>query len=139
MDIVDTLMDEGFEDIALAIEGSIRSFYEKAENERASVLSTARRHTDFLQFGFMKNVVSDHDFDLRDLKRDLKGVSVFLCLPAGKMGMCSRWMRIIINQLMDTVEREPASRAEPVLCGLNEFPVLGYMKQLENARPIQKP
>lgn len=127
------LTEEGFEDIALAMESSIRSFFEKAENERASVLSTARRHTDFLDFRAMKEVVSGHDFDLRDLKRDPKGVSVFLCLPAGRMGMCSRWMRIIINQLMDAVEREPASTKEPILCCLDEFPVLGYMKQLEDA------
>lgn len=129
----ETLEAEGYADIAAAIEGSIRSFFEKSENERASVLSTARRHTDFLDFAAMKRVVSRHDFSLRDLKRLPGGVSVFLCLPAGRMGMCSRWLRIIVNQLMDAMEQESESPEAPVLVCLDEFPVLGFMKQLEDA------
>ncbi|MCR9196707.1 MAG: type IV secretory system conjugative DNA transfer family protein, partial [Hyphomonas sp.] len=131
--VAEALEAEGYADIAAAIEGSIRSFFEKAPNERASVLSTARRHTDFLDFSAMKGVVSRHDFDLRDLKRAPHGVSVFLCLPAGRMGMCSRWLRVIINQLMDAMEQERTAPDAPVLVCLDEFPVLGFMKQLEDA------
>ena len=133
MRAAETLEDDGHEEIAAAIEGSIRAFFDKSENERAGVLSTVRRHTDFLDYKSMKAVLSGHDFDLRDLKRDPRGVSVYLCLPAGRMSMCSRWIRIILNQMMDAMEQEEREPDAPVLVCLDEFPVLGFMKQLQDA------
>ncbi len=120
-------------EIAAAIEGSIRAFFDKAENERAGVMSTVRRHTDLLDYKSMKNVLEGHDFDLRDLKADKRGVTIFLCLPAGRMGMCNRWIRIILNQLMEAMELEETKPKAPVLVCLDEFPVLGFMKQLQDA------
>lgn len=133
MRTVEVLEANGHEEIAAAIEGSIRSFFDKSENERAGVLSTVRRHTDFLDFISMKTVLTGHDFDLRDLERDPRGVSVYLCLPANRMSMCSRWMRIILNQMMDAMEQEVQVPEAPVLVCLDEFPVLGFMKQLQDA------
>ena len=127
------LRDEGYPEIADALESYIESFYEKSENERAGVLSTARRHTDFLDFVSMKGVLSKHDFDLRDLKRDPAGVTLYLCLPAGRMAMCNRWLRIILNQFLDAMEQEKHKPLAPVLVLLDEFPVLGFMKQLQDA------
>jgi len=129
----EALEDDGHDEIAAAIEGSIRSFFDKSENERAGVLSTVRRHTDFLDYKSMKTALTGHDFDLRDLKRDPQGVSVYLCLPAGRMAMCSRWMRIILNQMLDAMEQEEREPDAPVLVCLDEFPVLGFMKQLQDA------
>jgi type IV secretion system protein VirD4 len=121
------------EDLAGALEGAARDFYEKGANERAGVLSTIRRHTKFLDYTAMRNVLAGHDFDLADLKRDRNGVSVYLCLPASRMGLCNRWLRIFINQLLDAMEREKTAPAAPVLVCLDEFPVLGHMRQLEDA------
>ena len=78
-------------------------------------------------------MLAGHDFDLADLKRDPKGVTVYLCLPASRMGLCNRWLRIFINQLLDAMEREKTEPAAPVLVCLDEFPVLGHMRQLEDA------
>ncbi|HVB82282.1 MAG TPA: type IV secretory system conjugative DNA transfer family protein [Candidatus Binataceae bacterium] len=121
------------EDLAGALEGAARDFYEKGSNERAGVLSTVRRHTKFLDYTAMRRVLAGHDFDLADLKRDRAGVSVYLCLPASRMGLCNRWLRIFINQLLDAMEREKTVPAAPVLVCLDEFPVLGHMRQLEDA------
>jgi type IV secretion system protein VirD4 len=121
------------EDLAGALEGAARDFYEKGTNERAGVLSTVRRHTKFLDYTAMRRVLAGHDFDLADLKRDRNGVSVYLCLPASRMGLCNRWLRIFINQLLDAMEREKTAPAAPVLVCLDEFPVLGHMRQLEDA------
>lgn len=118
-------------DLAAAIDSAARDFYEKDSREQASVLSTARRHTKFLDYTAIRKVVSGHDFDLADLKRD--AISVYLCLPAVRMGMCNRWLRLFINQLLDAMERERSEPAAPVLVCLDEFPVLGYMRQLEDA------
>lgn len=127
------LAKAGHEDLAEAIGGSIRSFYNKSQDERASVLSTASRHTEFLDYTAMKEVLSGHDFDLADLKADPKGMSVYLCMPATRMEMCNRWLRIFINQLMVAMEKVRKKPPAPVLVCLDEFPVLGFMSQLQAA------
>ena len=97
------------------------------------MLSTTRRHTKFLDFRAMARVLNGHDFDLSALKAAPQGMTVYLCLPANRMARCSRWLRVFINLLLDAMEREKAKPAVPVLACLDEFPVLGHMKQLEDA------
>jgi type IV secretion system protein VirD4 len=125
--------DRSTEDLGAAIEGAALDFYEKSDRERSAVLSTVRRHTKLLDYTAIKNVLSGHDFDLADLKRNPKGMTVYLCLPASRMGLCNRWLRIFVNQLLDAMEREKTEPAAPVLVCLDEFPVLKYMSQLEDA------
>lgn len=120
-------------DIGEAIEGAARDFYEKAERERSSVLSTVRRHTKFLDYPGLRRSLRGNDFSLADLKRDPAGVTVYLCFPATRIEIASRWLRIYVNQLLDAMERTRTIAPAPVLVCLDEFPVLGYMKQLENA------
>jgi type IV secretion system protein VirD4 len=60
-------------------------------------------------------------------------MTVYLCFPATRIEMSNRWLRIFINQFLDAMERVKESPAAPVLACLDEFPVLGYMRQLENA------
>ena len=79
------------------------------------MLSTVRRHTKLLDYAAMKKVLSGNDFDLADLKRDPKGVTVYLCLPASRIGLCNRWLRIFMNQLLDAMEREKKEPKIPVL------------------------
>lgn len=125
--------DERYAHVGDAIEGSTLEFYDKGWNERSGVMSTVRRHTKVLDYASMRDVLSGHDFDLADLKRDPAGISVFLCLPASKIGLCARWLRVFVNQLLDAMERVKTKPAAPVLVCLDEFPVLGHMSQLENA------
>ena len=116
-----------------AISGAANDFYERGTNERSSVLSTVRRHTKFLDYTAMQNVLMGSDFDLADLKSDPSGVTIYLCLPASRMGICNRWFRLFVNQLLVAMEQEKTEPPAPVLVCLDEFPVLGYMKQLEDA------
>jgi type IV secretion system protein VirD4 len=120
-------------DFAETLAAAARDFYERPEKERGSVLSTARRHTKFLDYAGMRRVLAGHDFDLADLKRRKEGLSVYLCLPATKMGLCNRWLRLFLNQLLDAMERTKDKPDIPVLACLDEFPVLGHMRQLEDA------
>ena len=124
---------EATADLANAIEGAARDFYEKSDRERDSVLSTVRRHTKFLDYTAMRNILTGHDFDLADLKRDPDGISIYLCFPATRTEICNRWLRLFINLLLNAMEREKAKSAAPVLVCLDEFPVLGYMRTLESA------
>ena len=64
-----------------ALEGVItdaaEDFFSKPDEERESVLSTARRHVRFLSYASMKGVLSGHDFDLADLEEGPRhGLSV---------------------------------------------------------------
>ena len=120
-------------DVGGAIEGAARDFFEKSDRELDSVLSTIRRHTKFLDYTALRNVMRQGDFDLADLKRDPGGITIYLCFPATRIEIAGRWLRLFINQLLDAMEREKTKPPAPVLVCLDEVPVLGYMKQLENA------
>lgn len=121
------------EDIAETIENSIRGFYNKPENERGSVLSTMKRHSAFLDYRAMRKLLSVHNVDLRDLKRNPRGVTIYLCFPATRIEECRRLLRILLNQLMVAMETEETIPQNPVLAVIDEFPVLGFMSQLQNA------
>lgn len=120
-------------DLGNAVMAGVRAFYDKAETELAGVQSTVNRHTKFLDYSAFRKVLTKSDFRLGELKSDPNGISVYLCFPATRADLSKRWMRIFVNQMLDAMERERAKPAAPVLACLDEFPVLGYMKQLEVA------
>ncbi len=125
--------DAATADLGGAIEGAVRDFYEKSERERDSVLSTVRRHTKFLDYTSFRNVLEKSSFDLKELKSARKGLTVYLCFPATRIAIAGRWLRLFINQLLQAMEQEQTKPKAPVLVCLDEFPVLGHMKQLEDA------
>jgi len=106
-------------------------FFEKPDDERGSVLSTARRHLRFLSYPAIRDCLSGHDFDLRDLKRE--PITIYLCLPAMRLGTCARWLRLFINLALSAFEAEPAKPDIPVLMCLDEFAALGKMRAIEDA------
>lgn len=127
------LVRSGRTEVAEAIDAARNDFFERPDNERGSVLSTARRHTKFLDYPPLRESLRSHGFELSDLKTLDGGLTVYLCLPAGRMGTCSRWFRLFVNMALEAMEREPARPATPVLAVLEEFHVLGTMRQLEVA------
>lgn len=120
-------------DIGSAVMAAALDFYGKSETEISGVHSTVNRHTKFLDYSAFRKVLQHSDFDLRSLKADPAGMSVYLCFPATRVELSKRWMRLFVNQMLDAMEREKTKPAVPVLACLDEFPVLGYMKQLETA------
>lgn len=119
--------------ISDAIEAAATEFRDRPKGERGSVLSTIRRHIKFLGYQSLQSVLEVHDFDLSALKTASKGMTIYLCLPAGRMGTCNRWLRLFVNLALEAMEREQTKPELPVLICLDEFPILGYMKQLEDA------
>jgi|EndMetStandDraft_5_1072996.scaffolds.fasta_scaffold02362_4 type IV secretion system protein VirD4 len=113
------------------IADAAEDFFSKPDEERESVLSTARRHFRFLSYNSMRGVLSGHDFDLADLKRDR--VTIYLCLPAMRMGTCNRWLRLFVNMALAAFETTAGKPNPPVLMCLDEFAVLGHMKAIEDA------
>lgn len=93
-----------------------------SQKERSGVISTATVQTDFLDSPAMRGVLSSSDFSLSDLKE--KRCSVYLSLPAGRMGTHSRWLRLMIGLTIEAMERNPCRPEDPVLIIMDEFPVL---------------
>ena len=120
--------------VSEAVAFSAADFFDKPERERDSVLSTARRHVRFIGFQSMQNVLCSHDLDLTELKTRPEGLTVYLCLPATRLATCSRWLRLFVNLCLDAMERVPQPEgAPPVLMALDEFAVMGRLKQLGEA------
>lgn len=120
-------------DLGSAVMAAALDFYGKSETELTGVHSTVNRHTKFLDYTAFRRVLQRSDFKLGELKSDPAGMSVYLCFPATRVELSKRWMRMFVNQMLDAMEREKTKPAAPVLACLDEFPVLGYMKQLETA------
>ncbi len=113
------------------ISDSAFSFFEKPDDEKGSILSTLRRHIDFIGFPRMHDVLTKHSFDLKELKT--RETTIYLSLPATKMGICSGWLRLFVNLTLNAMEIEQTKPKHPVLLCLDEFAVLGHMKALESA------
>lgn len=134
--MVDDAGKIGHEDVALTVEGGARTMFNRGENEKGSVVSTINRHTRFLGYQSIRKVVAKNDFDLSELKTNQWGMTIYLCLPAGRMATCNRWLRMMINLALERMERlgqRKAANGRPVMFVLDEFAVLGHMQQIEVA------
>lgn len=102
----------------------------KSDREAAGVLSSAQRHTHFLDSPRMAATMARSDFSFGDLKRG--PVTVYLVLPPDRLTTYSRWLRLMIVQSLQALSRG-ASPALPILVLLDEFAALGHLAAIERA------
>jgi len=103
----------------------------KSGREAAGVLSSAQRHTHFLDSPRMSRVLGRSDFHFEDLKDGV--VTVFLVLPPDRLNTHSRWLRLMVAQAINALSRSPAGPTAPVLFLLDEFAALGRLEPVERA------
>ena len=105
----------------------------KPRDERGSIISTCDVQTDFLEGEPMRRVLTGSDFKLEDLKAGR--VTVYLCLPATRLGTHGRWLRLMIGMTIEAMERTGLMKDgdHPVLFVLDEFAALGHMESIEKA------
>lgn len=105
------------------------------ENERGSVWSTVSRNLDFLKSPAIKRVVATSTVDLRALKNEKRGMSLYICLPPQKLKKFDRWLRLIISAAFEacTQNLDPPTTGYPVLFVLDEMATLGRLEILELA------
>ncbi len=106
-------------------------FAGKSEREAAGVLSSAQRHTHFLDSPRIAATLSGSDFRFSDLKE--RPGSIFLCLPPDRLDTYSRWLRLLLSQALNDMARSPARPNRPVLFLLDEFAALGRLETVERA------
>ncbi|MDE8347262.1 MAG: type IV secretory system conjugative DNA transfer family protein, partial [Acidocella sp.] len=85
----------------------------KSDREAAGVLSTAQRHTHFLDSPRMTSVLGRSDFSFADLKSAV--ATVFLVLPPDRLAIYARWLRLMLTQSLQDMARTPALPGAPVL------------------------
>lgn len=102
----------------------------KPDNERGSIISTAIEQTAFLDSKRLKDHIDKSGLSsMRILKQ--KPATIYLVLPASRMGTHFRWLRALLTQAMTALEQEKNATGRPVLFILEEFPTLGYMRLIE--------
>lgn len=136
---LDTLFDlmgntEAFNGVLAGVGNTMKG---KPKGEKGSIISTAVEQTAFLDSEQMQTHLAGDDLrvlpSLRILKQ--KPTTIYLVLPASRMGTHFRWLRTILTLALATLENEPHQLGDdaPVLFVLEEFPQLGYMRQIEAA------
>ena len=113
-------------------------FLGKSEREAASVMSSAQRHTHFLDSPRIVAATARSDFQFSVLRHDL--TSIFLVLPPNRLDAYSRWLRLLVAQALQDIARDAeAAQAgatrlkQPALFLLDEFAALGRLEAVERA------
>jgi len=102
--------------------------------ERGSIFSTASAQTDFLDSLPLRAISQVSDFSLASLRGE-RPVTIYLCLPVGRMESHYRWLRMFVQMTCMVLEQlgaYPRNRP-PILFMAEEFATLGYMEILERA------
>ena len=103
----------------------------KSEREASGVLSSAQRHTHFLDSARINLTMASSDFRFADLKE--AKATVFLVLPPERLDAYSRWLRLMVAQAIHDLALSPAQPAAQVLFLLDEFAALGRLEPVERA------
>lgn len=110
---------------------SANAFQAKADKDRSGVLSSAIRHTAFLDDPRILDCLRQSDFNLSDLKR--KPMTVYISMPPAKLSAYNRFMRGLVGLSLAAIT-ESSQRAEHnVVFFLDEFAQLGRMSAIEDA------
>lgn len=98
-------------------------------NEYASIISTG--DTQLGPLRDLARVSAGSSFDLRKLKR--QPMTIYLVLPASKIGSHFHWLRLVLTLALAALERDDTEPQHPVLFVLEEFAALGNMRPIERA------
>lgn len=95
-------------------------FLGKADREAAGVLSSAQRHTHFLDSPRIAASLARSEFGFASLRHEL--TTVFLVLPPNRLDAYSRWLRLLVSQALAEIARdaETAQGATQALGGAQE-------------------
>ena len=113
-------------------------FLGKSDREAASVMSSAQRHTHFLDSPRIVAATARSNFQFSALRHEL--TSIFLVLPPNRLDAYSRWLRLLVAQALQDIARDAeaaqtgsARLKQPALFLLDEFAALGRLEAVERA------
>ena len=129
----------GNEAVSDIIIGAANSVQDMGENERGSVLSTARRNTKFINSPWMRRALQGGRYtklDIDQLKVSKHGLSIYLCLPARFLPTHARFLRLVLNLILYRMEAQGLDQPKcghPVLMVLDEIAAIGRLECIEKA------
>lgn len=115
---------------------SATSFKQLPETTAASVLSTVKSNTAFLDSPSVIKSLSRSNFDIRDIKKNGEYISLYLILPTDKLSAYSRLLRLWIGTAIRTIISVQGKPKYRVLFLLDEMAQLGRMESLREAISI---
>ena len=129
------------EEFPLSIRGAAEKLEDMGENFKGSVLGTVRTHLDFLKPGQLWPALMHTDdptrtFKLSEFRNKEQPLTIYLCLPVNMMQQQGRWLRLILTQIIEYLERTQSTfdkdRDLPILMLIDEFFQLGPMPSIIN-------
>lgn len=109
------------------------------DQTQGNVLGGAITHLDFLNEPKLRASLQsatdpERTFTLSELRRQDKHLTVYLCLPVDMMYHQGRWMRLIVSQIVQYIERTSFDKRSdyPVLLMIDEFFQLGPIPSIVN-------
>ncbi|MEE4208687.1 MAG: type IV secretory system conjugative DNA transfer family protein [Parvularcula sp.] len=129
--MIDLLARMAMSDHPLVVAGGNR-LAQKADRERAGVISSAQAQTHFLDSPRIRESLSASDFKFEDLKAGK--LTVYLILPADRLNAFGRWLRLMVQQAITVNARNIGHKpSKPVLFMLDEMAALGHLSMIEQA------
>lgn len=107
------------------------AFTSKEPKEASGVLSTAQRHTSFLDDPRIVEALSRSDFNLADLKRT--PMTVYVVMPPDRLAAQARFMRALVGAALSAITATSDKPKFNTLFLLDEFAQLGRMPAIEDA------
>jgi len=95
----------------------------------ASVISTAKSQTAVWDSPRLTAITSRSDFDPTDLKKD--PISLYMVIPPEYLDVYKPIIRLLTGITLNCLTRSPGKPKETILLLIDEFPALGYMKNIE--------
>ena len=108
----------------------------RPERERGSVLSTAQRHTAWLDDPRLCAATGRSDFSLHDLKR--RPMTVYLAIPPDRLRAALGFVRGFIGMAFDAMTAVPGRLAHRVAFFLDEFGQLGRLDNLVDGLTLMR-
>ena len=117
------------------IASSARELFNKSENERSGVLSTAMSFLGLYRDPVVATVTRRCDWRIRDLVEGAAPVSLYLVVPPSDISRTKPLVRLILNQIGRrlTEDLEVNRHRHRLLLMLDEFPALGRLDFFESA------
>ncbi|MEP3280475.1 MAG: type IV secretory system conjugative DNA transfer family protein [Stappiaceae bacterium] len=111
------------------------------ESTKGNILGGVRTHLDFLREpqlwpALTENPDNPATFNLSDLRDQEKFTTVYICLPVDMMYQQGRWMRLLVMQMTQYIQRTGSKFDKenewPILMMIDEFFQLGPLPSIEN-------
>lgn len=107
------------------------AFMSKDAKEASGVLSTAQRHTAFLDDPRIVTALAHSDFSFADLKR--RPMTVYVVMPPDRLAAQTRFMRALVGAALSAITATSDTPQFNTLFLLDEFAQLGRLQAIEDA------